>query len=91
MDEGKDEQEVTEDYKKPKSVSFKKEEQEKASVGKEDDSDDSDDWGSDSETETSSSDGETQYVSMRERFLKKTTEKEDGEEHEKKKIKKVKG
>lgn len=79
-----------EEFKKLKSVSFKKEEIEKPLTEKPDDSEDSDDWGSDSETETSSSDGETQYMSMRERFLKKTTEKEDPYEAEKKKQKKIK-
>uniref|UniRef100_A0A336N6U8 CSON007845 protein n=1 Tax=Culicoides sonorensis TaxID=179676 RepID=A0A336N6U8_CULSO len=79
-----------EDVKKLKSVSFKKEEVEKISLERVEDSEDSDVWGSDSDTETSSSDGDNQYMSMRERFLKKTTEKEDPYEVEKKKQKKTK-
>lgn len=89
-EDDKDEQVTNDDFKKLKSVSFKKEEIEKPLAEKVEDSEDSDDWGSDSETETSSSDGETQYMSMRERFLKKTTEKEDPYEAEKKKQKKIK-
>lgn len=60
-----------------KSVSFKKEptpvEKVKASkaAGDDDDSDDSMDWGSDSESESGSSEEDTQYTSIRERFLKK--------------------
>jgi hypothetical protein len=34
-------------------------------------SEDSTDWGSDSESDTDSSDDETQYASVRERFLKR--------------------
>lgn len=40
--------------------------------GEDDGDDDSDtDWGSDSESSSDSSDDETQYTSVRERFLKK--------------------
>lgn len=91
VEDQKEEDMSDESLKKLKSVSFKKEDVEKPVVEKTEDSDDSDDWGSDSETETSSSDGETQYTSMRERFLKKTTEKEDPFDAEKKKQKKIKG
>lgn len=70
-----------------RAVSFKKD-VEKVKVEKDDeDSDDSIDWGSDSESDESSSDEETHYASIRERFLKRS-EKDDGEDGEKKKEKK---
>ncbi|KDR11509.1 hypothetical protein L798_14577, partial [Zootermopsis nevadensis] len=47
-------------------------------------SEDSTDWGSDSESDTDSSDDDTQYASIRERFLKRNTEKEEEEKKEKK-------
>ncbi|XP_014246697.1 eukaryotic translation initiation factor 3 subunit C [Cimex lectularius] len=53
-------------------------------------SDDSIDWGSDSESSTESSEDEGQYTSIRERFLKKTTDKEEEEKREKKKERKDK-
>uniref|UniRef100_A0A0V0G589 Eukaryotic translation initiation factor 3 subunit C n=1 Tax=Triatoma dimidiata TaxID=72491 RepID=A0A0V0G589_TRIDM len=53
-------------------------------------SDDSIDWGSDSESSTESSDDEGQYTSIRERFLKKTTDREEEEKREKKKERKEK-
>ncbi|KAM7350654.1 eukaryotic translation initiation factor 3 subunit c isoform 1-T2 [Cochliomyia hominivorax] len=56
-----------------------------------DDSEDSIDWDSDSESETESSDDDNQYVNIRDRFLKKTTGKEEKEEREeRKKDKRVK-
>lgn len=56
-----------------------------------DDSEDSIDWDSDSESETESSDDDNQYVNIRDRFLKKTTGKEEKEEREdRKKEKRVK-
>ncbi|XP_058460133.1 eukaryotic translation initiation factor 3 subunit C [Malaya genurostris] len=70
-----------------RAVSFKKT-VEKVKVEKEDDdSDDSIDWGSDSESDESSTDEETQYTSIRERFLKRA-DKDEGEDGEKKKEKK---
>lgn len=72
----------------PKAVTFKKEE--KKAPKEADDSDDSIDWGSDSESDSDSSEEETQYVNIRERFLKKTTEKEEKDDDEKKKKKKEK-
>ncbi|KAK9505882.1 hypothetical protein O3M35_009853 [Rhynocoris fuscipes] len=67
----------------PKSV--------KPSAGDDDEgSDDSIDWGSDSESSTESSDDEGQYTSIRERFLKKTTDREEEEKREKKKERKEK-
>lgn len=72
----------------PKAVTFKKEE--KKAPKDADDSDDSIDWGSDSDSDSDSSEEETQYVNIRERFLKKTTEKEEKDDEEKKKKKKEK-
>lgn len=54
---------------------------------RDDDSDDSIDWGSDSDSDTDSSDEENQYTNIREKFLKRTTEKEDRDEEEKRKKK----
>lgn len=75
-----------------RAVTFKKE-VEKVKIEKNaDDSDDSIEWDSESESE-SSSDEETQYSSIRERFLKKADkdDDEDGEKkREKKKIKDIK-
>lgn len=67
----------------PKAVTFKKEEKKPAKDA--DDSDDSIDWGSDSDSDSDSSEEETQYVNIRERFLKKTTEKGERDEEDKKK------
>lgn len=52
---------------------------------KDEDSDDSIDWGSDSESESESSDDENQYQNMRERFLKKPTDKDEEERREERK------
>ncbi|XP_067015404.1 eukaryotic translation initiation factor 3 subunit C [Anabrus simplex] len=51
-----------------------------------DDDDGSDDsyWGSDSESTSDSSDDEDKYTSVRERFLKRTTDKEEEEKKERK-------
>lgn len=57
----------------------------KKSVEDDEGSEDSTDWGSDSESDTDSSDDETQYASVRERFLKRTTEKEEEEAAKKEK------
>lgn len=43
------------------------------------------DWGSDSESDSESSDDEGQYQNIRERFIKKATDKEDDEDKAKKK------
>lgn len=52
-----------------------------------DDSDDSIDWGNDSDDETSSSDDGGGYISLREKFLKKSTDKdEDGTGKKKRKL-----
>lgn len=82
-----------------KAVSFKKEvvekekEKEKKAPKYQDDSDDSIDWGSDTESESDTSEEEAQYVNIRERFLKKATDKEDKDvdEGEKKKKKSKEG
>lgn len=52
------------------------------------DSDDSIDWGSDSESSSDSSDDEAQYTSIRERFLKKATDKDDDEDRDRKRERK---
>lgn len=72
----------------PKAVHFKKEDRKAKDTA--DDSDDSIDWGSDSESDSDSSEEETQYVNIRERFLKKTTEKEDKDDEDRKRKKKEK-
>lgn len=56
-----------------------------AGAGDDSGSEDSIDWGSDSESSSKSSDDEGQYTSIRERFLKKTTDKEEEEKKERKK------
>uniref|UniRef100_A0A1B6HN24 Eukaryotic translation initiation factor 3 subunit C n=1 Tax=Homalodisca liturata TaxID=320908 RepID=A0A1B6HN24_9HEMI len=62
-----------------------------AAAGDDDEgSDDSIDWGSDSQSSSESSDDETQYTSIRERFLKKNTDREEEEKKEKKKERKEK-
>jgi len=48
------------------------------------------DWGSDSDTESSTSDDENNFISLRERFLKKTVGKQDNEHEKKKKEKRFK-
>lgn len=86
-----EESESSEDEAPAKVVTFKKEEKEKKPPKYQDDSDDSIDWGSDTDSDSDSSEEEAQYVNIRERFLKKTTDKEDkeddGAEKKKKKIK----
>lgn len=62
----------------------------KPSADDDDGSDDSIDWGSGSESSSESSDDEGQYTSIRERFLKKTTDREEDEKKEKKKERKEK-
>lgn len=65
----------------PKAVTFKKEPEVKIvkpKVVKDDDSEDSTDWGSGSDGDSESSDDEG-TGNMREKFLKRTTEKEDAE------------
>jgi len=49
------------------------------------DSEDSSDWGSDIGSSTESSDDEGQYTNIRDRFLKKATDKEGGDEKKEKK------
>jgi translation initiation factor 3 subunit C len=78
-------------------VAFKKEVVEKPKTDKgDDDSDDSIDWGSDTESDSESSEGESNYQNLREKFLKKATDKEekedigDGEKKKKKILKEVK-
>lgn len=61
-----------------------------AGAGDDSGSEDSIDWGSDSESSSESSDDEGQYTSIRERFLKKTTDKEEEEKKERKKERKEK-
>lgn len=73
----------------PKAVTFKKEPKEEKKPKVQDDSDDSIDWGSDTDSDFSSEE-ETQSVNMRERFLKKASEKDDRDDDEKRK-KKIKG
>ncbi|BES92207.1 Eukaryotic translation initiation factor 3 subunit G-1 [Nesidiocoris tenuis] len=53
-------------------------------------SDDSIDWGSDSESSSESSDDEDNYTSLRERFLKKTTDRTEDEKRERRKERKEK-
>ncbi|KAL1109986.1 hypothetical protein AAG570_014065 [Ranatra chinensis] len=53
-------------------------------------SDGSINWGSDSDTTTESSEDESQSVAIRERFLKKTTDKDEEEKKERKKERKEK-
>lgn len=76
----------------PKAVSFKKDtEKEKKAVKYPEDSDDSTDWGSDIDSDSDSSEEEAIGVNIRERFLKKATDKDDkeddGGEKKKKKVK----
>lgn len=52
-----------------------------------DDDDDSIDWGPDSDDETSSSDGDVGIYSLREHFLKKTTDREEDESKKKRRKK----
>uniref|UniRef100_A0A6B2EJX9 Eukaryotic translation initiation factor 3 subunit C n=1 Tax=Phlebotomus kandelakii TaxID=1109342 RepID=A0A6B2EJX9_9DIPT len=92
-EKGQEEEDSSEDEATPapKAVSFKKEPSEKPSKApRDDDSDDSTYWGSDSESDYDSSEEETQYANIRERYLKKTTDKEDKDEDYEKKKKKIK-
>lgn len=69
-----------------------KEVKEKKPSKYQEDSDDSIDWGSDSDSDSDSSEEEAQYINIRERFLKKATDKDDKEiDDEKRKSKKTKG
>lgn len=61
----------------PKAVSFKKEEKEKKAAKYQDDSDDSIDWGTTDSDDSDSSEEEATYINIRERFLKKATDKDD--------------
>ncbi|CAH0388781.1 unnamed protein product [Bemisia tabaci] len=95
-DEPEDESDSDEDkpmipasFKKPETATEQKPAK-KVAVDTGDDSDDSIDWGSDSDSSESSSDDEGQYTSIRERFLKKTTDREEEEKKEKKKERKEK-
>lgn len=81
------EPEEEEEEFQPKQVSFKKEEKEKIKVPKSDDeSDDSIDWGSDSDSESESSEAEA-YINIRDKFLKKATDKDDKEDEPEKRRK----
>lgn len=89
--------ESEEDAPAQKAVSFRKDVEKAPKAPKDEDSDDSIDWGSDSESESSSSEDDGQYVSMRDRFKKRATDKEEKDDDEKtkkekkeKKVKKVK-
>lgn len=73
-----------------KAVQFKKDVEKPVKVPKDEDSDDSIDWGSDSDFSNESSDDDNQYINFRERFLKRTTEKEEKDEDDKKDKKKKK-
>uniref|UniRef100_A0A1L8DS53 Eukaryotic translation initiation factor 3 subunit C n=1 Tax=Nyssomyia neivai TaxID=330878 RepID=A0A1L8DS53_9DIPT len=98
LDDEEEEEKVVEDEDSsedeapaPKAVSFKKEPAEKpAKAPKDEDSDDSTYWGSDSESDYDSSEEEAQYANIRERYLKKATDKDEKEEDYEKKKKKVK-
>lgn len=69
-----------------------KEVKEKKPSKYQEDSDDSIDWGSDSDSDSDSSEEEAQYINIRERFLKKATDKDDKDvDDEKRKSKKIKG
>ncbi|XP_031635103.1 eukaryotic translation initiation factor 3 subunit C [Contarinia nasturtii] len=70
----------------PKTVTFKKEKKEKEAA---DDSDDSIDWLSDTESDSDLSEEDTQYVNIRDRYLKKASDRIDNDEEEKKKKKKI--
>lgn len=91
-EEKPEEEESSEDEAVPtKAVSFKKDpvvEKEKKAAKYDEDSDDSIDWGSESETDSDDSDDEAVGNNVRERFLKKATDKEykdeDGVEKKKK-------
>lgn len=74
----------------PKAVSFKKDsvEKEKKTPKYQEDSDDSIDWGSDSESDSDSSEEDVAYVNIRERFLKKATDKDDKDDIAERKKKK---
>lgn len=75
----------------PKAVSLKKDavEKEKKVPKYQEDSDDSMDWGSDSESDSDSSEEDVQYVNIRERFLKKATDKDDKDDDAERKKKKA--
>lgn len=82
--------ESSEDEAPAPKAAVKKEtvEKEKKAPKYAEDSDDSIDWGSDSESDTDSSEEDVQYVNIRERFLKKATEKEDKDDDLERKKKK---
>ncbi|XP_055708199.1 eukaryotic translation initiation factor 3 subunit C isoform X2 [Phlebotomus papatasi] len=92
-EKGVEEEDSSEDEEAPapKAVSFKKEPSEKPSkAAKDEESDDSTYWGSDSESDYDSSEEEHQYSNIRERYLKKTTDKDEKDEDYEKKKKKAK-
>ncbi|XP_057332990.1 eukaryotic translation initiation factor 3 subunit C [Microplitis mediator] len=57
----------------------------KASMPDDDQSESESDWGSDSDSDSESSDDDGQYQNIRERFIKKATDKDDDEDKAKKK------
>lgn len=83
-EEKPEEDESSEDEDVPiKAVSFKKDpvaEKEKKVAKSDDDSDDSIDWGSETESDSDDSDDDGPGQNMRERFLKKATDKDYKEE-----------
>ncbi|XP_025829104.1 eukaryotic translation initiation factor 3 subunit C [Agrilus planipennis] len=83
-EEDKREPEIDSDTEQPIKISQRPSERSKP-TDEGNSSSDSDDWPSDSDSSSDSSEDEEKFTSMRERFLKKATDKDDDEEKERKK------
>lgn len=75
----------------PKGVSFKKDPVEKPikPAKLDDESDESEYWGTSTDSDSDSSEGDQQYLNYRDKFLKKTTDKEEKEDDVEKRRKKT--
>ena len=84
-EEEKAEELVESDKEEDSAVAFKKPGSEKSVTDGDDGSESESDWGSSSDSESTSSDDDDQYQNIRERFIKKTADKEEDEDKAKRK------
>lgn len=92
VDESEDEEDQTAMFKKSSSEPVPDVSKFKKSVADGEEGSESDsDWGSDSDSDSTSSDDDGQYQNIRERFIKKTTDKEGDEDKAKKKEQRKEG
>ena len=84
-EEEKAEELMESDKEEDSAVAFKKPGSEKSVTDGDDGSESESDWGSSSDSESTSSEDEDQYQNIRERFIKKTADKEEDEDKAKRK------